>query len=75
MRTPARALCLSQKKGSARALRHTDSVTCDCDTGESWYVRNLAPEVVTGDDLSEHFAAVGPVKRAFLAYPNVVDRH
>ena len=32
------------------------------------YVRNLAPEV-TGDDLSEHFAAVGPVKRAFLAYP------
>jgi nucleolar protein 4 len=32
------------------------------------YVRNLAPEV-TSDDLSEHFAAVGPVKRAFLAYP------
>ncbi len=31
-------------------------------------MRNLAPEV-TGDDLSEHFAAVGPVKRAFLAYP------
>jgi nucleolar protein 4 len=32
------------------------------------YVRNLAPEV-TSEDLSEHFAAVGPVKRAFLAYP------
>jgi nucleolar protein 4 len=32
------------------------------------YVRNLAPEV-TSDDLSEHFAAVGPVQRAFLAYP------
>jgi nucleolar protein 4 len=32
------------------------------------YVRNLAPEV-TCEDLSEHFAAVGPVKRAFLAYP------
>jgi nucleolar protein 4 len=32
------------------------------------YVRNLAP-AVTSEDLAEHFATVGPVKRAFLAYP------